>query len=176
MDNKVLPVELVRRTLGLVQNTHKTVSAGILPGMIATKRNAVAMAMLPEASVILQAAISTFRIRVGLWIVAAIAVVISPILTWWFLVGTVLAVIAERFFANKEREFWILLAGMLLAAEMLACDFAGWGTAHPDARDAAIAAIAPESGGAVAFQWLDYYLPRRDQLDPEVMRAFGPIV
>jgi hypothetical protein len=37
--------------------------------------------------------------------------------------------ILERLLANKEKRFWILLAAMLLAAEVLASDFAGWGAA-----------------------------------------------
>lgn len=172
--NKILPVELVQRSLALVERTHQTLSPRDLPRMIASKRNAVAVAMLPEASVILGAATSSFKMRVCLWASAALILGLAPFLTWWLVVLAAVAVVVERVVAKKERRFWILLAAILLSAETLASDFAGWGTAHPDARRAAVHALGSTAAGDAAVEWLDYYLPRREQIGAELMRAFGP--
>ncbi len=87
---------------------------------------------------------------------------------------TVLAVVVERVVARRERRFWSLLAAMLLSTEVLASDFAGWGTAYPEARRAAVQALGSISAGAPAVEWLDYYLPQREQIGPELLRTFGP--
>lgn len=174
MTDKILPVDLIKKSLALVERTHQTVSPRNLPRMIASKRNAVAVAMLPEAVFILRAAVSSFRLRVGCWAFAGLALVLSPLLTWWFLAVSALAIVAERAVAARERRFWLLLAVMLLGAEMLASDFAGWGTAYPDARHAAVEALGSSPSSAPIFEWLDYYLPRRDQIGTDLMTAFGP--
>ena len=174
MTDKILPIDLIQKSLALVEKTHQTLSSRNLPRMIASKRNAVAVVMLPEAPLILRAAASSFRIRVGLWVFAGLALALSPLLTWWFLVLSALALVAERTVATRERRFWILLAAMLLGAEMLASDFAGWGTAYPDARHVAVQALGSSPAGAPIFEWLDYYLPRREQIGADLVRAFGP--
>lgn len=174
MTDKILPVALIQKSLALVERTHQTRSRPNLPKMISSKRNAVAVAMLPEAFLILRAAVSSFRIRVGLWVFAGLAFALSPLLTWWFLLASGLAVAAERVIAARERRFWTLLAAMLLGAEILASDFAGWGTAYPDARRVAVEAFGSNSGVAPISEWLDYYLPRREQIGADLMRAFGP--
>jgi hypothetical protein len=63
---------------------------------------------------------------------------------------------------------------MLLGAEMLTSDFAGWGTAYPDARHAAVEALGSSPDGAPIVEWLDYYLPRREQIGADLLMAFGP--
>ena len=80
--------------------------------------------------------------------------------------------VAERILAFKERQFWILLAAMLFSLEILAYDFAGWGTANPAARESAIFALG--SDASVPLEWLDYYVPRRAELGPDLVRSFGP--
>lgn len=99
---------------------------------------------------------------------------LAPFVTWWLLIVTTFAVVVERLVAMRERRFWILVAAMLFSAEVLASDFAGWGTAYPDARRAALQALGSTSPGAAPVEWLDYYLPRREQLGAEIVKAFGP--
>ncbi|MHB9026541.1 MAG: hypothetical protein ACYC7E_20590 [Armatimonadota bacterium] len=176
MTEKIMPVDLVQKSFALVERTHQSLSARDLPKRIALKRNAVAVAMLPEAFTILQAATSSFKLRVFLWILAGLAIVLSPLLTWWLLVISATVIIIERIIAIRERQFWILLASMLLSAEMLMSDFAGWGTAYPNARSAVTTALGTSVNGTIIFEWLDYYLPQREEIEEELLIAFGPIV
>ena len=45
---RIMPSLLVTRCMLLVEQTHKAISSQPLPRMIATKRNAVAIAFFPE--------------------------------------------------------------------------------------------------------------------------------
>jgi hypothetical protein len=56
---------------------------------------------------------------------------------------------------------------------MLATDFAGWGTAFPEARERARATFGPEALPLKPI-WLDYYLPGRHEFTREGIEAFGP--
>jgi hypothetical protein len=136
-----------------------------------TKRNAVAIAMLPEALGVLRAASAAFKIRVFLWLLAAVLLGLSPVLAWWLALLSAPVIVAERLLAARERRFWILLAAMLLSAEVLAYDFAGWGTAYPMARQLAVGALGSCDGNT---EWLDYYLPGRAELGANLVKAFGP--
>ena len=172
MAERILPIELGWKSLALVERLHQTVNPSGLPTRIATKRNAVAIALLPEAFVVLQAATASFKTRMFCWVVAAIALCLSLWLAWWIIFLGGLSIASERVVASKERRLWILLAAMLLSAEILASDFAGWGTAYPAARRSAVAAL--EFDNETGTEWLDYYLPRRAFLEEDVVRAFGP--
>jgi len=171
-DNVIIPVDLGRKALALVERTHEGVSSRGLVNKLSTKRNMVAAAMLPQALTALRAATSTFKIRVFLWVLAAVVIAACWLLKWWLAVPFVVVLVSERILAAKERHFWILLAAVLLSAEILAADFAGWGAAYPLERQAAIAALALDAGAPM--EWLDYYLPRRAELRPDVLGAFGP--
>ncbi|HVO33040.1 MAG TPA: hypothetical protein VMU17_03935 [Elusimicrobiota bacterium] len=169
----IIPLELGRKVLALVERTHQTIDPRGLPSKIATRRNLVAVAMPPEAFAIPGAASSIFKIRISLWVFATGVLLGSWLLTWWLVTLSGPILIIERVLAAKERRFYILLAAMLLSAEMLASDFAGWGTAHPMARQASIDAFGSEGGAQT--EWLDYYLPRRAELGAVLVKAFGPI-
>ena len=172
--DKILPVELVQKCLELAERVHRKQSPSSLPKLLATKRNAVAAAALPEAFTMVCAAASAFKIRVALWIVAGAALIAGWLLNWWLLCVAFAAVFIERDVAARERRFWIAEAAMLLSAEMLVSDFAGWGTSCPHARRAADLALGTTGSTDPALEWLDYCLPRRSELDDDVVRAFGP--
>lgn len=171
-DDAIIPVDLGRKALALVERTHESVSSRGLANKISTKRNMVAAAMLPQAFTALRAATSTFKIRVFLWVLAAVVIAACWLLTWWLAVLCGIVLVIEWILAAKERRFWILLAAVLLSAEILASDLAGWGAAYPLERPAVIEALALDAGAPM--EWLDYYLPRRAELGPDVLRAFGP--
>lgn len=171
MADNTLPLQLGHKCLALVESTHRTASPRELPGKMCTKRNAIAIAMLPEALVIARAASAAFKVRVFLWLLAAVLLGLSPLLAWWLALLGATVIVAERLVAARERKFWILLAAMLLTAEVLAEDFAGWGTAYPMARQLALGALGPGDGN---MEWLDCYLPRRAELGADLVRAFGP--
>ena len=85
-----------------------------------------------------------------------------------------LILVVERILAAKERRFWVLLAAMLFSVDISASDFAGWGTAYPLARQAAIEAFGFDAGTPMELECLDYYLPHRAELGAYLVRAFGP--
>ena len=78
MADNTLPLHLGQRCLALVERTHQTISPRALPARMWTKRNAVAIAMLPEALGVLRAASAAFKIRVFLWLLAAVLLGLSP--------------------------------------------------------------------------------------------------
>ncbi len=82
--------------------------------------------------------------------------------------------VRHRRLGGEERRYWLLGAAMLLAAEMLVIDFAGWGTAYPRSRESAVQALGFTPDSASRLEWLDYYLPQRDELAADVVKAFGP--
>ena len=67
----------------------------------------------------------------------------------------------------------MLLAAMLLSLEILVSDFAGWGSAYPTAWEAARRAFGPDDDAPM--EWLDYYLPRRAELEADLVKVFGPL-
>jgi len=156
----------------LVEQTHKTVTTQPLPRMIATRRNAVAAAFLPEGRTMLAAAVSASRMRLFLWFVAIAAIVVAAFWTWWLACLSPVAILVERIMAAKERQFFTALAAILLGEEMLATDFAGWGKAYPEARDKVLTGFG--SPVDVETEWLDFYLPRRADLDADMLEALGP--
>lgn len=170
--DRLLPSAVVTRSMLLVEQTHRTLSPRELPRMIATKRNAVLAAFLPEGRAILAAAVSASRIRIFFWFVAIVALGVAAFWSWWVACVSVLALVAARTMATKERAFFVTLAAILLGAEMLATDFAGWGQAYPDVRDRVLIAFGGPEG--IDTEWLDYYLPRRNEIDAETLAAFGP--
>ena len=139
-----------------------------------TKRNAVAAALIPEAFIALRAATSAFKVRVLLWVLAGASILLCFFLGWWCLCLTAIAVVLQGVVAAKERGFWILTSAVLLSAEMLASDFAGWGTRYPTARQYARLALGFDSDDAPVLEWLDYYLPRRAELSADLLKALGP--
>jgi hypothetical protein len=77
----------------------------------------------------------------------------------------VFVVIADRYLKRGERESWEFLAAILLALYMLVNDFAGWGTACPDARNYALQLNLNGS------DWLIFYVPTEDS---SVVQLFAP--
>src|SRR5262249_29651822 len=75
--------------------------------------------------------------------------------------------------SKKRNEYYVLVAAIILALEMLATDFAGWGTAFPEARRKA-GDLLREYLPNDRTRLLDIYLPHRAELDPALMKQFGP--
>ena len=81
--------------------------------------------------------------------------------------------IGERWFAASERRQYMFLATILLSLEVLVNDFAGWGGAYPSERAQALE-LLQDANTTPRTIWLDYYLPRRSNLDATMIRGFGP--
>jgi hypothetical protein len=167
---EILPKDLIGKCIQLVHHAHKKMGVGALPMKISfsNPNNMIALAAMDHTASVLKAAAYYAKMRM----VCRSAVVIMPVLAWiynlWFLSGIVIIVVIERVLAKKEQSGWMFLSSVLLCLEMLIHDFAGWGKACPDARKKASEIYGNKS------MWLDYYLPKRGQVDPVKIKEFGP--
>jgi len=165
-EDKFPPKELIAKCYAVINSSRIT----NLPEVIVTKDNMVTLGLLPDMVVIMGGATAAFKIRIMCWISAAIAVVCAWVFSWWILVVALVAIVIERKIAARSEETWKFLAAVLLSLEVLANDFAGWGTARPDAMRRAIVVM-----GYKRQAWLDYILPRRNEINKEeLMQKFGP--
>jgi hypothetical protein len=122
-----MPPALLQNCSALINRTHQTVGRRALVGRVANKRNTVALAILPGRLTLLRATASAFKIRVLLWLLAAVALVLCLVWSWWLAILSGIAlVVAEGVVAVKERHLWTGLAAMLLSADVLVSNFAGW--------------------------------------------------
>src|SRR5438132_1271362 len=103
-----LPTTLLQKCFVLVEQCERTSRRRTLPKRIASRRNAVALAL-----VLLRAAGSAYKVRVFLWPLAVVSLVLGLRFTWWFALASAAVIILEHFVAAKERGFWTGLATML---------------------------------------------------------------
>ncbi len=127
-----------------------------------------ALGDLSIARTMMNSARASFKLRVANWVaglaILGLAYAVSP----WILLAMFFVAIADRYLKRGERESWEFLAAILLALEMLVNDFAGWGTAYPDARNYALRLLQLDLIGS---DWLSFYVPTGDS---SVMRLFAP--
>jgi hypothetical protein len=173
MDDLFPPRELINKCFALIKSTHDRIGYRDLAQRIATKRDMVSLAMTPRMLGMVGSIATLGKLRVIAWA----AIVVSSLLglfisrTWWLV--TLVVIVTERLIARKEREQLLFLSAILLALEMLAGDFAGWGSALPVARNQAMKILGCKGEG-VPSGWLDFYLPRRASLDRTLLTSFGP--
>ena len=166
-----IPDDLLKKCLHLVQYTHKKTGTRTLPAKISfsSPANMVALAAMERTTAVLKRA----RLYSITALVLRTALLGVPVLAWiyqnyWILAAIVVIVGVERSIIRQEREDWMFLSSVLLSLEMLVQDFAGWGRAYPEARKRASEILGRK------IVWLEYYLPRRDRLDPVKLKEFGP--
>jgi hypothetical protein len=167
-----LPADLRYKCFALVQSSHKAHGFGDLPKRLVTRDNLVILGCQPDMLVIMQASSAAFKLRIICWMVAVGLAVAALFFSWWLLCGLVLVFVADRWLAVSDRKNWLVLSANLLALEMLANDFEGWGRAFPGESERALQLL--RTGTKAPCDWLDYYLPRRNKIDPASLRAFGP--
>ena len=173
MSEIILPPELVSKCYALVSSTHSRLGFGNLPARIAVKESMVALAIIPRMAHVLGSVSALFKFRIFAWFLGAVSLALTVFLNPIWLIGTALVVVVERVLATKERQQYMFLAAILLALDMLVNDFASWGTAVPEARSEA-AHILGLQRGENSTTWLDFYLPRRSEVDASVVARFGP--
>ena len=167
-----LPQNLRYKCFALVQSIHKAHGFGDLPNRLVTKNNLVTLGCQPDMLAIMQASSAAFKLRIVCWLVAVGLAVAALIYRWWLLGGLVLIFIGDRWLAAYDRKSWLVLSANLLALEMLANDLAGWGRAFPGEREKAFRLFGTEA--KPPHTWLDYYLPRRSEIDSASLKPFGP--
>lgn len=167
--DRFLPKELLAKCIMLVESTHKEHGFLNLPARMTAKHNMVAIAMVDDRGMlILGNAIRCWRLRIVVWLSSLGIFGLAWWLNWWLLSGFLVIVIADQMLARLNRSYWRFLAAMLLSLEMLVSDFAGWGTAYPEAQIRALQALGMQT------QWLDLYLPNRGNIPLDILTRFGP--
>ena len=167
------PPELVSKCHALVSSTHGRLGFGNLPARVAVKESMVAIAMIPRMVHILGSVSAFSKFRIFAWLLGAVLLALTAFVSAIWLIATALVVVAERVLAAKERQQYMFLAAILLALDMLVNDFAGWGTAVPEARSEAFRVLGLKTG-QTSTAWLDFYLPRRSEVDASLIAGFGP--
>ena len=168
-----IPDDLLKKCMQLVQFTHRKIGTRTLPAKVSFSNpgNMMALAAMERTTAVLKRA----RLNAKMALVLRTVLLAFPVLAWiyhnyWILAGIIVIIGIERSMIRQEREDWMYLASVLLSLEMLVHDFAGWGRAHPEARKRASEILGRK------INWLEYYLPRRHELDPARLREFGPKV
>jgi hypothetical protein len=171
MNDNFLPKELVQKCFALVESSHKRLGFGTLPKVIVTGENMVPLALISDGFTLMGSVKITYRIRILCWLGGLAVVIAGLLLSRWILLGLVLVLIADRKLASYERKQWMLLAAFKLALEMLANDFAGWGKAYSEEHKKSLELLADKKRRT---SLLDFYLPRRDELDAPLLQTLGP--
>jgi hypothetical protein len=167
------PKELVTKCYLLVEQTHRRFGFRQLPGMITTKKNMVILTLFEESRTITHSLSAAFKLRLTCWAACVTIAGIAWAYSWWILLVISVVVLLDRWLALSEKRYWMLQAAFLLSLEMLAANFAGWGSKYP--REKATALEALECASTIPQTiWLDYYLPSRANIDAATLKQFGP--
>jgi len=149
-----LPPELVFKTHEFVHAYHNTFGSGwrfVRKSHIRAARSGYLNDL--ERQIVLQGKV--FQIALG---VALVSLVATFLVSAWFLVLAVLAaVIAIRMYRNFGFNL-VQQRGLILAMEILATDFAGWGTLFPLGKRMATDWLESVAFG-VEDHLLDTYMP-----------------
>jgi hypothetical protein len=165
------PKELVQKCFGWISYAQRGSGLTTLKKAITTHTNMVALALIPGGLNPLGGiANKAVPLRIVCWILGFAILLAGLISNHWILFGIVLVFIAERKLASLERQEWLLMAAFLLAAEMLANDFAGWGGAYPQAQKKALELF----GDSPKSEIPDFFFPRRVGIPEEILKEFGP--
>jgi len=160
------PQELLAKSFALIN----AVKISNLESVVATRDNMAALGQMPDMIIIMGGATAAFKLQMICWIGILAAIACAWAFSWWILVAALALIVVERRRSAVARRTWKFLAAVLLSLEILANDFAGWGSAEPEAQRAAIRLM-----GGPRQAWLDLILPRRSELDGSLLkRKFGP--
>ncbi len=168
-----IPLELFQKCYQVVRTTHRHKGAGDLPTRItaAGKDYMTVLVLIPASRQLMRTIDASFKLTLLTWLAGGALVAGSFLLTRWMLLALPLVAFALWRLRSSKKDSWMFEASVLLALDVLANDFVGWGTALPAARRQALEIL----GGSPSSDWLDYYLPRRATLDAEkTYKAMGP--
>ncbi len=102
---------------------------------------------------------------------AVIAIAAIAFVSVWALLALVPLVGTMWYLYRLTEGLMTQHRSIILAVEMLAIDFGGWGTLFPRARDAALLMSLRDAG---ASRLIDLYLPREKREDPSLVELFTP--
>lgn len=173
MDNLNLPKELIAKCYQIAIGARRTRETSDIAKIITSNKFILVLSSINDGFTFLRFVNAIFKIRIIAWIIMALLVIATFILSKWMILGAIALFVGDRYIAKWEKDSWASLSALLLTAEMLINDFAGWGTAFPNEQKAVIKlyddfSIIPRT------LWLDYYLENRNEIGSEIILAFGP--
>lgn len=169
ISSEPLPRELLAKCLHWVSAVNRQTRLDRrLPSKITSGKSMPALMLVPVGKQMMASKWAACQLRVGNWIAGLVIFALAWIFNWWVLLGAVVIVIFDRCLKRREKQSWEFLAAILLALEMLANDFAGWGRAYPAARERAIELLQAQVSGS---EWLQYYIPLEN---PDALRLLAP--
>jgi hypothetical protein len=172
MEFEWLPKGLTTRCNALVAAHHKTYG-GSVPKIVGHRDTLVIILTHEDLRTLLGSATALWKMSVVLGVVAVFAFVLAAVLNWWIALALIPTVSGMIYFYKLGANSYTLIAAIILAFEMLADDFAGWGTRFPDAVHQT-RKIFTETEQNNLTRLLDIYLPSRAHLDPALLQQFGP--
>jgi hypothetical protein len=167
-----LPSDLTIKSNALVM-AHRKAFGGSLPKLLWQRDTMVFVGMHPDLLTLLGSATAAWKMSLVLGVVATLALVFAAIVTWWVALALIPACLAMAYFKRRETEFYTLIAAIILALEMLADDFAGWGTRFPVAMQQA-SQILGDNLRNHRTRLLDVCLPQRANIESTLLEQFGP--
>lgn len=168
-----IPQELISICYHLVKESHKKMSLKNLPKFITLKENVHIISSIPVAVTVLKSINASFKIRKLTWVIGIVLIILAIIFNYWFFSGLIIVAFIDIYLAIHAKDSFMFLAKILVSVEILADNFAGWGTAFPTERSEAIKIFDKFSITNRTF-WLDYYLGNRDKIEPDIIKGFGP--
>ena len=173
MNPSAIPPDLFNICRDIVEGHHSKNGIGNLNTDIDTSANTMVIDAIPEASSVFKTNTLLYKIRKWCFMASIGFVILAVLVPWWSLGTLVLIFLADRLIVQREKAGWKYLATVLLGLDFLTNDFSGWGTAFPGEREKAIGLLQsnPQSPKSI---WLDYYLPRRAEMDPSQLKALAP--
>jgi hypothetical protein len=172
MEFEWLPKGLTTRCNALVAAHNKTYG-GSVPKIVGDRDILVIVLTHEDLRTLLGSATAAWKISLALGVVSVLALVLAAVLNWWIGLLLIPTVSGAIYFQTLGANSYTLIAAIILAFEMLADDFAGWGTRFPDAVPQA-RRILTQTNQNNLTRLLDIYLPNRARFDPALLEQFGP--
>lgn len=173
MDNLRLPQDLISKCYQIAISAQRTRKTGDIAKIITSHRHILLLSSIDDGLTILRSVKAFFKIRLIAWILIILLLVVTFTLSKWTVLGAIALFVADRYIAKREKDSWAFLSALLLTAEMLINDFAGWGTAFPNEQKE-VGKLYNDFSIDAQTIWLDYYLENRSEISSEIILAFGP--
>lgn len=173
MNRGFIPPGLLNICIPVVEQFYKKNGYSNLNVKISAGDTMAALTSLPEASDVLKATNQYYTIRKWCFLASIGIVCLSILVPWWSLLTLAVVFLVDRILAYREKNGWKFLSTVLLSLEMLTNDFAGWGKAYPQAREEALGVLKDNPASPRSI-WLNYYLPKRAELDPSLLKVYEP--
>lgn len=170
-DKPIVPLGLHKMAAKLVQIHHAKYGIGDMILRLSENENfTILMACGADIFKAMDSSATSYIQRKRVWLIAFILSVVSFFTTYWVLLGLLVCFGIDRSLAKQQNQGEMFQVSYLLALEMLAQNFSGWGTEYPTEQARAIKIL----GDNVAARWLDYYLPNREEMSLEAIYNVGP--